>query len=58
MVDTNSGFGSLAQYMLQDYVKDEVPKAQIMLYSLKNQNYLDKSSTENYEMKRQLEELN
>ena len=38
MCDTNSGHGSFAQLMINDYIKDEVPKAPILLYSLKNSN--------------------
>ncbi|CDW82252.1 UNKNOWN [Stylonychia lemnae] len=54
--DTNSGFGSMAQFMIQDYVKDEVPKAPILLYSIKNQNKYDED--ENTVYKQQLEQLN
>jgi hypothetical protein len=41
MVDSNSGYGSLAQILIKDYVRDEAPKAPILLYSLKNHNMFD-----------------
>lgn len=41
MCDTNSGHGSFAQVMVQEYIKDEVPKAPVVLYSIKNTNKFD-----------------
>lgn len=38
MCDTNSGFGSLAQILISEFIRDEAPKAPILLYSLKNSN--------------------
>ncbi len=47
--DVNSGFGSLAQFMLKDYIKDELPKAPVLLFALKNSNeqFFDKTK-DNY----------
>eukprot|EP00347_Sterkiella_histriomuscorum_P022491 403338293 len=55
--DVNSGFGSIAQFMIQDYIRDEIPKAQIILQAIRNKNILDEQS-ENYQVKKSLEELN
>ena len=38
MSDTNSGYGSLTSSLIQDYLKEETPKAPIILFSLKNTN--------------------
>ena len=36
MCDTNSGYGGIAQILISEFIKDEAPKAPILLYSLKN----------------------
>lgn len=38
MCDTNSGYGGFAQALLSEYIRDEAPKAPVLLYSLKNAN--------------------
>ena len=38
LCDTNAGYGSLAQVLITDFIRDEVPKAPVVLYSLKNHN--------------------
>ena len=38
MCDTNSGFGGLCQTLVSDFIRDEVPKAPVLLYSLRNKN--------------------
>ena len=43
--------------MISEYIKDEVPKAPIYLYSIKNSNNFD-SQDEHYETKRAIEALN
>jgi hypothetical protein len=35
--DTNAGYGAVAQVLLSEFVKDEAPKAPIVLWSIKNQ---------------------
>ncbi len=38
LCDTNSGFGSICQTLVSEYIRDEVPKAPLLLYSLRNNN--------------------
>jgi hypothetical protein len=42
-VDTNSGFGSMSNNIIQHFLKDEAPKAPVFVYSINNYNKVDMS---------------
>jgi hypothetical protein len=63
-VDVNSGHSSLANVIIQDYLKDESPKSPVYIYALNNENkvHIDKSLSEeemtNLHMRQKLMDLN
>ena len=45
-IDTNSGFASLGKQMINYFLKDEVPKAPVYIYSVNNENSFDRQGGE------------
>ena len=40
--DVTAGHGSLANILIQDFCRDEAPKAPVMLYALENYNNVER----------------
>lgn len=49
-IDANSGFASLGKQMINYFLKDEVPKAPVFIYSINNQNRFDLMGAEESKM--------